>query len=720
MAELLLELFSEEIPARMQQRASEDLKKAFEQKLLDKAIEYSSIDAFVTPRRLTIAINGVVSELPDKVTEKKGPKVDAPEKAIEGFLRSNNLTLEKLEKRSTPKGEFYFAVIEEKGGSVDEYLKDIVESSVHGLKWPKSMLWGNHDFRWVRPLQTVCCIFDGKILPITVGGIEASDTTRGHRFLNDNELQVSNIADYKSKLKKANVLLDRDERIALIQNDAEKIAKKLGVSVYPDQGLLEEVAGLVEYPVVLSGKIDEQFMKLPKEVMISSMRSHQKYFSVVDEEDNLAPYFIFVSNMKTKDNEAQIIAGNERVLRARLSDALFFWEQDQMTKLESRVEGLEKIIFHESLGTVKDKVDRIKAIAKLSSVWIPHASLLCVERAALLCKTDLNTLMVGEFADLQGVMGGYYARNDGENEDVVQAILSHYKPQGPSDTCPKDPVSIAVSLADKVDTLVGLFIIGEKPTGSKDPFALRRAALGVIRIILENNLSIPLKILFEKSIRLYPKRVFKTQSNENLAKKIIKKAVPVLSKEEDKEQRIAVKQKAIISELLQFFAERLKVSLKEENVRHDLISAVFDGGNEDDLLRLVQRVRSLEHFVTSDDGVNLLAAYRRATNIVRIEEKKDGFSYSGKPNKELLTQKEEKTLYRALKVKADPIAKAVKNDDFETVMKELTDLREPIDNFFDQVTVNSENSEIRANRLKILSQIRTFLNDVANFDKIEG
>lgn len=701
MSELLLELFSEEIPARMQNHAAETLQKQVVERLAAAQLSYESAKHYVTPRRLVLVIKGLPKVIADSIEERKGPRVGAPDEALEGFLRSTGVTREQLEERSTPKGVFYVAVITKRGGEVAQVLQALLDDVINGFVWPKSMRWHSYSVRWVRPLQGISCLFDGKILPLRFAHIQAGNWIIGHRFLSPKPFAVENFDDYQAKLQQHHVVLDMEERKRLILEQAGSQAEKLGFSVKRDDGLLEEVAGLVEWPVVLRGNIDPSFMELPPEVLSTSMRTHQRYFSLQDAQGKLAPHFLLVSNINPEDGGKQIIHGNERVLRARLSDAKFFWEQDQRQGLDARVEDLKKIIFHAQLGTVFDKVQRIKALAKYLSVWVPHASLLKVERAASLVKADLVTEMVKEFPELQGVMGSYYAEKHGEDSDIAAAIRAHYSPQGPNDSCPNQPVAVAVALADKIDSLVGLFLIGEKPTGSKDPYALRRATLGIIRIILENNLRIPLKLLLDRAITLYPKALLKGENG-------------LFTGEKPK-----VKAKRTIHELLDFFADRLKIVLKDQAVRHDLITAVFDGGNEDDLMRLVSRVKALDAFVKTEDGVNLLAAYKRATNIVRIEEKKDNTEYSKDPEEKLLVQEEERLLFTAMEQVKPSLQKALKEDDFTQAMVVVASLREPVDAFFEAVTVNCDNKDVRINRLLLLSQIRKFLDEVANFGLIE-
>jgi glycyl-tRNA synthetase beta chain len=716
MAELLLEILSEEIPARMQLNAADDFKNILQNNLTKQNITYENVSSYVTPRRLTLCVEGLPEKLEDKAIERKGPRVGAPEKALEGFLRSVNMSENQLEKRTTPKGEFYFAHIKESGNSLYNLLPEIVNKSISDLKWPKSMAWGNNRIRWVRPIENICCVFNGEVLPVSFGHYKANTKSRGHRFLGSDYFTVSSFDQYKKQLVKQYVMLDHSARKSYIASELQKLAASKNIIFKKDEGLLEEVSGLVEYPVVLLGNIDEKFMRVPQEVLISSMRSHQKYFSFTNENGSLAPYFAVVSNNKTDDNQLQITKGNERVLRARLSDAAFFWDNDLKHTLESRTDDLKKVIFHKKLGTVYDKVERISALSKLISVWVPHANLLHVEQAAKICKSDLTTSMVIEFTDLQGVMGGYYAKSEGLHEDIINAVRNHYKPQGPSDSFPTNPVAIAIALADKIDTIVGLFAIDEKPTSSKDPYALRRAALGIIRIIIENNLNIPLQLLFEKAIAQYPKGIFKTAKEGNLAVNLLKRA----TFKDERESHKKIKRHNVVDDLMAFFTDRLKYLLKNIDIKHDLINAIFNDGAEDDMLRSVKRVKILEEFINSESGKNLLAVYRRAANIVAIEEKRDGLSYNNKPLLEVMTQKEEQQLYKLLRESKEPIIKAVKEDRFEDAMMILSDLRPALDGFFDAVTVNCDNSEVRANRLKLLSNIRRLVDKVADFSQIEG
>jgi glycyl-tRNA synthetase beta chain len=672
MPELLLELLSEEIPARMQARAADDLKRLVCDGLKDAGLEFTSAEAYVTPRRLTLVVDG----LPEK-------QPDAPEKAVAGFKGSLPEGTP-IEERELDKGTFFFAVVEKKGQATESVLVAIVNKALDALPWQKSMRWGTNDKKWVRPLQSIISLFSGNVVPAVFESLNAGNATLGHRFLAPQEFTVNGFADYKEKLKKAKVILDPAERRTIIEQGAETFAKKEKLTVKPDAGLLAEVTGLVEWPVVLMGSIDDDFMVLPPELLSMAMASHQKYFSTLDQDGNLAAKFIVVSNMESNDKGKAIIAGNERVLRARLSDARFFWDQDRKVTLESRVPKLEQLVFHAKLGTVAEKVSRLQKFTSDLALLIPGCDVEQAQQGALLCKTDLVTEMVFEFPELQGVMGRYYALHEGVKPEVAEAIAEHYSPLGPNDDCPMAPVSIAVALADKIDTLVGFWAIDEKPTGSKDPYALRRAALGVIRLIVENNLRISLIDIFQKSAALYSGM------------------------------------KIDVENMLNFFADRLKVHLREKGVRHDLVSAVFALDGEDDLVRLLARVEALQVFLETDDGANLLTAFKRASNIVAIEEKKDKASFDGAANSALLDQDEERALFEALTGAGNTIAAALKAEQFTEAMGALALLRQPVDAFFDKVTVNCEDQKVRENRLKMLSQIRSAMGEVADFSKIEG
>ena len=690
MADFLLEILSEEIPALMQSRAAGDLKNLIADRFAAAGLTCARLDAFVGPRRLTVVADALPSAQPDLTQERKGPSLDAPDKAVQGFLKSNNLaSTEEAEVRELPKGKFYFAVVEQKGRPTATVLKDIVEDALTVLPWPKSMRWASGETRWVRPIDSILCLFDGVIVPVFYADLAAGNKTVGHRFMAPGAISVTCFDDYAARLEDAKVIVDQVRRRTLIADGIAALAKGEGLSVLDDPDLLEEVVGLVEWPVPLLGTIDSAFMDVPSEVLTSAMRKHQKYFALKTGEGEFANRFALVANMDAADGGSAIIAGNERVLRARLSDAKFFWDQDRQDKLESRVGKLSERIFQADLGTVLDKVGRLETLAAFIAGKIENADVVDVRRAARLCKADLSTGMVGEFPDLQGVMGCYYAQADHEPQEVCDAIADHYSPLGPSDSCPSACVSVCVALADKVDSLVGFFGIDQKPTGSKDPFALRRAALGVIRLILENDLRLSLADVFAAAYSAYGDSLKVERSN-------------------------------VSDDLLSFLADRLKVHLKEQGVRHDLISAAFAVGSEDDLVRLMARVRALGEFLGSDDGANLLTAYKRAANIVRIEEKNDRRQYKGKPRQHLMNAVEGEILLNSLEKAEKVLDKAAGQEDFVTSMTALSHVRGPVDNFFDGVTVNTDNADARVERLNLLSEIVRTMNRVADFSKIEG
>jgi glycyl-tRNA synthetase beta chain len=720
MAELLIELFSEEIPARMQAKAAEDFQRLMTTKLHDAGLHFTLARTYVTPRRLALVVEEVPAAQPDVREEKKGPRVGSPQPAIDGFLKGAGLkSLKECVERDTGKGVFYFAIVEKKGAPTAEVVPGLLVQAIQDMPWPKSMRFADWTQRWVRPLHGILAVFDGKVLagnlPMGKGvSLPFGSQTVGHRFLSPDKISVSNSTQYVTKLKGAKVIPDPAERRTLIWAQCRDRALKENLTVKSDEGLLDEVTGLVEWPVVLMGKIDEQFMTVPPEVLTTSMRTHQKYFALLDKQGKLAPRFLVVSNMETKDKGAAIVAGNERVLRARLSDAKFFWEQDLRVKLADRLPALKDIIFHAKLGSLAQKVARIKALAGHLAAKIADCDPAQAAQAAELAKADLVSGMVGEFPELQGLMGRYYAANEGLPRDVAMAIADHYRPLGPNDQCPNAPVSIAVALADKIDSLVGFFAIDEKPTGSKDPFALRRAALGVIRLILENKLRLSLGDVFQAAFGQFDWGVDE-KDNEKWVD--IHGGPTALRRTKD---AVAERAKEVARALLEFFADRLKAALKEQGVRHDLISAVFALGDEDDLVRLMARVKALQDFVEGEAGANLLAAYRRASNIVRIEEKKDSASYDGAADPAALVLPEEKALFAALEQEANAARKRIGVEDYVGAMSALADLRPAIDAFFDKVTVNDPDPALRANRLRLLSTIRATLNTVADFSKIEA
>ena len=718
MPELLLELLSEEIPARMQARAADDLRQLVTEKLNAAGLTYKDAESYVTPRRLVLVVEGLPDRQPDVTEERKGPKVGAPEQAVRGFLKANGLaSIDDAEVRETDKGRFHFVVRHVAGRPTAEVLTDVVIAAVEELPWPKSMRWGSTTGRWVRPLWSVLAILDGAPLrgALALGDAQQNganvtwfgNRTMGHRFMAPDLFEVSSFADYRDRLRTAKVMLDRDERRRVIAEGAAALAETQGVRLREDPGLLEEVTGLVEWPVVLMGEIDRAFMDLPPEVLTTSMRAHQKYFPTEDAAGKLAARFIVVANMETADRGATIVAGNERVLRARLADARFFWDQDRKRSLASRAPELKEIVFHAKLGSLDEKADRMEALAVAIARHVPGADIDRVRSAARLAKADLTTGMVGEFPELQGVMGRYYALADGEHPEVARAIAEHYSPLGPGDRCPSEPVSVAVALADKIDTLVGFFAIDEKPTGSKDPFALRRAALGVIRLIVENKLRLPLAPVSGEAVRLY--------IDQDCA--AVRQGLP-----QDTGQAF---EKFYNSALSDFLSDRLKVALRDKGVRHDLIAAVFAlkdqaGRGEDDLVRLLDRVGALDAFLASDDGANLLVAYRRAANIVRIEEKKDKTRYDGALDEGRLSEPEERALVQTLQQSAAAARPALQAEDFTAAMAALARLRRPVDDFFDKVTVNCDEPDLRANRLRLLSRIGATLGEVADFSRIEG
>ncbi|MEE8352191.1 MAG: glycine--tRNA ligase subunit beta, partial [Rhodospirillales bacterium] len=658
MAELLLELLSEEIPARMQARAADDLKRLVCDGLKKAGLEFSSAEAYVTPRRLALVVDGLAEKTPDISEEKRGPATSAPEQAINGFKGSLPEGT-KIEKRQTEKGEFFFALVEQKGGKTDSLLADILEGALAALGWQKSMRWGENKIRWVRPLQAMLCLFGGKSVAVGFGPVTAGDTTVGHRFLNSKPFKVKDFADYKAKLEKNNVIIDAGERANLIEKEAKKLASKAKLKLKDDPGLLAEVAGLVEWPVVHMGSIDADFMDLPPEVLTTTMRNHQKYFALYDAKGKLAAKFIIVANTETSDKGKAVIAGNERVLRARLADAKFFWEQDRKHRLDSRIQELGGRVFHAKLGTVLDKVERIE---KLSAALAPYckADPDDAMRAARLAKADLSSGMVGEFPELQGIMGRYYALADGEKPDVADAITEHYAPQGPNDACPKNPLGITVALADKIDTLVGFWAIDEKPTGSKDPFALRRAALGVIRLIIENELNFAVREVNELAWR-------------------------ILSGGEHRKEFDAFSEN-----LRSFLFNRLKVYLRDKGHRHDLIDSLFSRGGEDDLLRIVRKAEVLKTFLDTDNGTNLLTAYRRANNIVEIESKKDNRTYFDSPDENQFQQDEERAVWTMLNDIAQFGGTNQEMVEFEIAVERLAGLRKPVDVLFDHVKINCD------------------------------
>ena len=722
MPELLLELFSEEIPARMQGRAAEDLRRLVTEGLKAQGLEAGEAKAFATPRRLTLVVEGVPAKSPDLSEERKGPRVNAPEQAIAGFVKSAGLrsikdaTVVKDEK----KGDFYVVKVERRGRAAKEIVAEVVPAVAAKFPWPKSMRWGSGKTTWVRPLHSIVCLLDGKVVRFEIEDVESGKETRGHRFHGNEPFDVSDAADYAKGLKKHKVILDASERAALIGEQARELAKEHKLALVEDEALLAENAGLTEWPTVLMGTFDEAFLAVPAECLMLSMKQHQKCFSLKHPRSGkLANKFLLVSNLVARDGGKQIVAGNEKVIRARLSDAKFFWEQDLKKPLDEMAAALAGITFHEKLGSQKERVERIAELAFQiagSVDAVPEDA----RRAAQLAKADLVSGMVGEFPELQGLMGRTYAEAGGIKPEIARAIELHYKPRGPTDTVPLelqgDAVAIAVALADKLDTLVGFWAIGEKPTGSGDPYQLRRAALGVIRIVLENDLRLPLLKVINAHVdaaRIPSPLVGEGKGGgDSRTSAVGLPPTPNPSPQGGGE--------TVGADLLSFFADRLKVHLREKGARHDLIDAVFALGGQDDLALIVKRVEALGEFLKTDDGANLLIGVKRAVGIVRDEEKNDKRSYAGSYDLDKLTEKEELALAAAIEsVKQDTTA-AINVENFAGAMRALAELRAPVDAFFDKVTVNAPDPAVRANRLALLSEIRAATLTVADFSKIAG
>ncbi|MFT3671065.1 glycine--tRNA ligase subunit beta [Aestuariivirga sp.] len=691
MAELLLELFSEEIPARLQAKAADDLKSLITNGLVEAGLTYEGAQAHATPRRLVLSVEGLNSKAADTREERKGPRVDAPQAAIDGFLKSTGLSLDHLSKQDDKKGQFYVAVIKKDGRAATEIIAALVPEVIRKFPWGKPMRWGAGSLRWVRPLHSIICTFDGETVAFDVDGIRSGNSTRGHRFMSKGAINVRRFEDYADKLHKAHVTVDANARAETIRHDARTLAMAQGMELIEDEGLLREVAGLVEWPVVLMGEFDPAFLDVPPEVIITTIKNNQKCFCLRDAKTGkLANRYLLVSNIIAKDGGKEIVRGNNKVIAARLSDAKFFWDQDRKVKLEALLPKLENVTFHAALGSQGQRIARLEGWANdIARTCRADKSL--AQTAARLAKADLKTGVVEEFPELQGLMGKYYALLEGQPEQVAQAIQDHYKPQGPSDRVPSEPVAMTVALAEKFDTLVGFWAIDEKPTGSKDPFALRRAALGVIRIILENNLRVHVKELAKKGLQLYQNQHGTTFGKDFSA-----------------------------DDLLSFFADRLKVYLKDQGARHDLIDAVFSLGGQDDLLMVVKRVDALSKLLETDDGKNLLAGVKRAANILRIEEKKDNTTYSGDVHPAQLIKGEEKALHSAITASSAQARKAIEHEDFEAAMKAIAKLRAPVDDFFEGVTVNDKDQTFRTNRLRLLNRIREACSEVADFSRIEG
>ncbi|NPD19673.1 glycine--tRNA ligase subunit beta [Alterinioella nitratireducens] len=778
MPDLLLELFSEEIPARMQTRAAADLKKLVTDGLVEAGLTYASAGAFATPRRLCLTVEGLTGESPTVTEERKGPRADAPEKALEGFLRATGLTREDLEIRDDKKGQTWFAQFTRPGRKAEAIIAELIPAVIRNFPWPKSMRWGAGSLRWVRPLHSILCILTDEngasVVPFDVDGIASGDTTRGHRFMGPEAFSVTSFDDYAGKLKRAHVVLSAEDRAATIWNDATNAAFAAGLEVVEDKGLLAEVAGLVEWPVVLMGEIGAEFMELPPEVLQTSMREHQKFFSVKHPKTGRIERFITVANRETADHGATILAGNSKVLTARLSDAKFFWENDlrvAKTNMSRWTQALENVTFHRKLGTQAARIDRIAALAReLAPVVGADADE--AEQAARIAKADLNSEMVYEFPELQGLMGRYYAQAAGFGEAVAKAAEEHYSPLGPTDDVPTSPVSVAVALADKLDTLTGFWAIDEKPTGSKDPFALRRAALGVIRLVLGNGLRLGITSIVEaralvalgaletvdelkrlaalvraKTEALNEKGEFGRSLLSVLPKQdvadakaleqsvnILRGTLEGLSKADSDVRQaledmfaiktrldtIRAKSKDLTDDLLAFLHDRLKVHLRDQNIRHDIIDACLAMPANDDLTLLVKRAEALSAFFATSDGENLVQGYKRAANILAQAEEKDGVEYRFGADAKFAETEEERALFAALERANATVTPALEQDDFSAAMTALADLRAPIDAFFDTVQVNAENEILRRNRLNLLHEITAACGKIADLSRLEG
>lgn len=769
MPDLLLELFSEEIPARMQKQAADDLKRLVTHALVERGITYEGAQAFVTPRRLALNIVGLPARQPDTREEKKGPRVGAPEQAVQGFLKSAGLSdLSQAKIESDPKkGEFYVAIIEKPGRTTIEVLAEIIPAAIRAFPWPKSMRWGkpsisSSSLRWVRPLRSILATFgaeteDTEIVPFEVDGLKAGNITYGHRFMAPAEIRVKRFDDYVSKLEAAKVVLDATRRQAIIRADAKTLAFAQGLELVEDEGLIDEIAGLVEWPVVLMGSFEDEFLDVPGEVIRATIRANQKCFVLRKADGNLANRFLMTANIVPADGGATIISGNERVIRARLSDAKFFWDTDRKTKLENRLEKFKSITFHEKLGSQWERIERIRALAK-ELCKVTGADEALVDRAAMLCKADLLTEVVGEFPEVQGLMGRKYATLQGEHPSVAAACEEHYKPIGPNDSVPTDKVSVTVALADKLDILTGFWAIDEKPTGSKDPYALRRAALGVIRLVVENGVRLGLNKAFSAAwaahkANLRDKGNILAFSNVQADQSIFPKYVvrdwndafdfecdlvliglvdEARAKEFSDSESFKLKNREIIGFVylpkktfpgsLSFFHDRLKVMLRDNGARHDLVDAVLANGEaNDDLLLVVRRVEALGAFLETEDGKTLLAGYKRAANILRAEEKKDGEgAFDAAPDLSVLVESAEKALAATLYTASAAAKTAIAAEDYAGAMRALASLRGPVDAFFEAVLVNAEDAALRRARLALLAGLRATTRAIADFSKIAG
>ncbi len=743
MPDLLLELFSEEIPARMQAKAADDLRRMVTDKLVAEGLVYEGAKAFATPRRLALTLHGIPARQPDLKSERRGPKIGAPDAAVQGFLKATGLaSLDEAKIQKDAKGDFYIALIEKPGRAAIDVIAEILPVIIRTFPWPKSMRWGARSAKsgsltWVRPLHSIIATFgleteEPDVVKFSVDGIETGQTTYGHRFMAPGAISVRRFEDYEAKLKAAKVILDPQARKDIIVEDAKELAFAQGLELVEDQVLVDEVSGLVEWPVVMMGSFEKEFLSIPDEVIRATIRNNQKCFVVRDPKTGkLTNKFVLTANIEAPDGGKTIVAGNERVIRPRLSDAKFFYETDLKTRLEDRLPKFEQIVFHEKLGT---QAERIKRIERLAAEIAPlvGADVEKTKRAARLAKADLLTEVVGEFPELQGLMGKYYALAQGEDASVAAASEEHWKPQGPTDRVPTDPVSVAVALADKIDTLVGFWAIDEKPTGSKDPYALRRAALGVIRLILQNDLRVSFVPTVQFAHRAVSTELFRFSSANfgahfaTLESLFSPSAAQAIYNAYDSGFEKAVetfhsqKADADAVDLLAFFADRLKVQLREQGARHDLVDAVFSLGGQDDLLLVVRRVEALGKFLDSDDGKNLLAGTKRASNILAIEEKKDKRTFDGAPEPALYKLDEEKALAKAIDQVKTEASAAVAKEDFAAAMSAMAKLRPAVDAFFDKVKVNDDDPKVRENRLKLLNEIRAATRAVADFSRIEG
>jgi glycyl-tRNA synthetase beta chain len=736
MPDLLIELFSEEIPARMQARARADLKKLVTDGLVDAGLTYAGAEAFSTPRRLTLAVADLTSQSRAVREERKGPATTAPAAAVEGFLRSTGLTLDQLERRADKKGEVFFAVVEKPGRPAAAIIAEVLEGVIRTFPWPKSMRWGSGSLRWVRPLQSILCLLTdetgAEVVPLTVDGIVSGNTTRGHRFLSPGAFSVTSFEDCAAKLKRAHVVLDSAEREAAIWSEAQTLAFAAGLEMVPDAGLLAEVAGLVEWPMPLMGRIANEFLGLPAEVLQTSMREHQKFFSVKNPRTGRIEGFVTVANTVTADHGETILKGNQKVLTARLSDARFFWENDlRVAKagMDDWAEGLKSVTFHNKLGSQHDRITRIAALAREIAPLV-GADPDMAERAAHFAKLDLRSAMVGEFPELQGLMGMYYAREAGEPEAIARAARDHYSPLGPSDEVPTDPVTVAVALADKINTLTGFWAIDEKPTGSKDPFALRRAALGFIRLAVTDGAKISLRPSFLKEITLHWVNS-RIQRASALSASVQDIQSGVLTQSSAAERMIeeigtgdtakaAGEMESKANDLLAFLHDRLKVYLKDQGIRHDVIDACLTMPGNDDLTLLVNRAQALQATLQTEDGANLVAGFKRANNILTQAEAKDGVEYSFGADPKFAETDEERALFAALDRAEAAITHAMAQEDFTTAMQTMATLRAPIDAFFNATQINTDNQIVRRNRLNLLHRIRTICLSVADLTKLDG